>query len=333
MQKNTSTSTDDSDSAEEDIDEDDDGMDVDVEAPTEFNDNEGDDGLEEDGEGGEENSDAEDEEEEDGDDDDDDDDEPVPDDLENKDDTAGKCHGCGLMAFDWRGTDTCHGVGTALHMRSKIGLGRRALYHHRLDSMLTADIHHSSPRAANTARTRTKLLTGNSNQSMRDCAESIHLFVLFGQRLPGFTWIQDRRPKDSQNTRPCCIVRSSCKDGAGVRSRRWEWDKGLRSARTGDSVDGFPHANVARLQCTDDRVDVVAPVHVSRKSARTAKQLRHRRPYVRSVASRAVLALSASTTHGVLYKTDTVRGKSRLRALEEQVMAMGGFGRGCRIGK
>jgi hypothetical protein len=39
--------------------------------------------------------------------------------------TAGKCHGRGFMAFDRRGTDTCHGVGTALHMRSKIGPGHR----------------------------------------------------------------------------------------------------------------------------------------------------------------------------------------------------------------
>ncbi|KAJ7825589.1 hypothetical protein B0H14DRAFT_2596538 [Mycena olivaceomarginata] len=90
-------------------------------------------------------------------------------------DTAGKCHGRGFMAFDWRGTDTCHGVGTALHMRSKIGPGCWALYHQQLDSVLTPGIHHSSPRAANTARTRTKLLTENSNQSMRDCAN--HSFV------------------------------------------------------------------------------------------------------------------------------------------------------------
>ncbi|KAJ7832666.1 hypothetical protein B0H14DRAFT_3142834 [Mycena olivaceomarginata] len=46
-----------------------------------------------------------------------------------------------------------------------------ALYHQQLDSVLTPGIHHSSPRAANTARTRAKLLTENSNQSMRDCAE------------------------------------------------------------------------------------------------------------------------------------------------------------------
>ncbi|KAJ7663771.1 hypothetical protein DFH06DRAFT_1128158 [Mycena polygramma] len=31
--------------------------------------------------------------------------------------TAGKRHGRGFMAFDWRGTNTCHGVGTALHRR------------------------------------------------------------------------------------------------------------------------------------------------------------------------------------------------------------------------
>ncbi|KAJ7773513.1 hypothetical protein B0H14DRAFT_2632187 [Mycena olivaceomarginata] len=29
--------------------------------------------------------------------------------------TAGKCHDHGFMAFDWQSTDTCHGVGQALH--------------------------------------------------------------------------------------------------------------------------------------------------------------------------------------------------------------------------
>jgi hypothetical protein len=29
--------------------------------------------------------------------------------------TAGKCHDRGFIAFDWQSTDTCHGVGQALH--------------------------------------------------------------------------------------------------------------------------------------------------------------------------------------------------------------------------
>jgi DnaJ-class molecular chaperone len=37
--------------------------------------------------------------------------------------TVGKCHGHGFMAFDWCGTNTCHGIGTALHMQSKTRAG------------------------------------------------------------------------------------------------------------------------------------------------------------------------------------------------------------------
>ncbi|KAJ7318938.1 hypothetical protein DFH08DRAFT_819388 [Mycena albidolilacea] len=45
-------------------------------------------------------------------------------------DTAGKCHDRGFMAFDWQSTDTCHGVGQALHksLCSFVGVGSRSAF-------------------------------------------------------------------------------------------------------------------------------------------------------------------------------------------------------------
>jgi hypothetical protein len=55
----------------------------------------------------------------------------------------------------------------------------------------------------------------------------------------------------------------NCKDNTGVRSRKWERDKGVGSVCTRDLVGGSPPANVVWSQCTDDRDELRALVQTS----------------------------------------------------------------------